>query len=290
MSIPVPIAGQVEDENPYVRRIVFARQEIDPPGDEYLTVDDVMVLSLWSPTAASTVQLSVRILAPSGVVDPRFEILAGQTTGTTPATLVLRNMEGFLLSASITSPNAPSGQAFVTLEIVRGRGSADLTRGAVLIAGYPDQGRSIGYPETPVRSSLDGRGMMRIVTGAVPAAGAEISDTVPAGRQWILRAARFTLVASAVVAIRRVSLTIDDGLGNVPLQASAAGTQVAGVTQVYSVAAGFSDISNAQAQQVHFALEARLLPGWRIRTVTALIDVGDQYTAAVYLVEEFITA
>src|SRR4051794_36291420 len=51
----------------------------------------------------------------------------------------------------------------------------------------------------------------KTVTGPDPAAGAEILVTVPAGKWWLLRALRFTLVTSATVANRRPALTIDDG-------------------------------------------------------------------------------
>src|SRR5713101_7361481 len=211
--------AQVEDSPDYNKLVYFKRHHVQPPGNEYITVDDVMVLSFWSPTASSTVRLSVRIQTPDGQVDVRLEEKAAQTTGTAAQTITLRNMEGFLLSASATSPDAPHGQVFVTLELYRGRGSSDVTRGAVLLSGYPDELRAIGYPESPVQSSLDGRGLMRIVTGAVPAAGAEISDAVPAGRQWIVRGGRFQLTASVAVATRIVSVVVDDGAGNVPFKA-----------------------------------------------------------------------
>jgi|SRR5882672_11819435 len=274
----------------YNKRVYFKRHHVQPPGDEYVTRDDILRLSFWSPTAASTVRLSVRVLTPEGNVDPRFETVNAQTAGTTPGVLTLNNLEGFLLSASVSSPDAPRGQVFVTLEIIRGLGSADVTRGAVLLAGYPDQLRSIGYPESPVQSSLDGRGLMRIVTGAVPAAGAEISDTVPAGRQWILRSARLSLATAAVIAARIVGLTVDDGAGAIPAESTAGVAQAISLTRVYSFAPGFSGLNLTGVYSVPWVFESRLLPGWRIRTRTQAIDPGDQYSAAVYLVEEFITA
>lgn len=274
----------------YNHLVYFRRQDVQPPGFEYVTRDDILLLSLWSPTASSTVQLSLRVLGPDGTIRPRFETLIGQTTGTVPLTLALQNMEGFLLSAQVVSTNAPQGQAYVTLEIVRGRGSSDATRGALLLAGYPDQLRSIGYPETLPRSSIEGRGLMRIVTGAVPAAGADISDAVPAGRQWILRGARFQLTAAVAVANRIVSLMIDDGAGNIAVESTVGFLQAAAVVELYSFAPGLAGVAGGGVVSCGFAFESRLLPGWLIRTRTQNVQAADQFTAAKYLVEEFITA
>jgi hypothetical protein len=283
------ILDAIETAIDAARQVTFKRFNVQPPGNEYVTLDDVLLLSIWSPTAISTVRLSVRVLSPDGQVDPRFETRNVQTIGAAPFQLELRNMEGFLLSASVTSPDAPRGQVFVTLEIVRGRGTADLTRGAILLAGYPDELRSVGYPESPARSSLDGRGLMRIVTGAVPAAGAEILDAVPAGRQWILRAARFQLTTAAAVANRVVGLAIDDGAGNIPAESTAGIIQVAALAREYSFAPGCTGLNGTTIVSAPWVFESRLLPGWRILTRSQALQAADQYTAAVYLVEEFIT-
>lgn len=64
-----------------------------------------------------------------------------------------------------------------------------------------------------ILDGLDERSSSRVdvIVGANPAAGAEVSETVPAGETWCLLGVRVTLVTSATVATRQPILTLDDG-------------------------------------------------------------------------------
>src|SRR5207244_1576597 len=124
--------------------------------------------------------------------------------------------------------------------------------------------------------------------GADPAAGAEILDTVPANAQWRVIALRATLVTSAVVATRGPHLLFDDGANvfgrysqSVAITASATWNIDWGVS---SPEAGnnFQEIKSNIAPVI-------LTPGWRIRTVTASLDAGDNWGPNVYLLEEWIS-
>ncbi len=135
-------------------------------------------------------------------------------------------------------------------------------------------------------------GIYKAVLGTVPAAGAEILDTVPDGVLWRLVAVSFDLSTSVDVATRRVVFVVDTGpVGPIVIRSSANVDQLASLTFRYQGAAlgtapGVIDsATNLYLMPLPPALYLR--PGFRLRTVTAGLQVSDQYTQAVYFVEEW---
>lgn len=123
-----------------------------------------------------------------------------------------------------------------------------------------------------------GAGSMSTTTGSDPAAGAELSVTVPAGERWELVSVQASLVTSAVAANRRVVLTVDNGTtvyARIPVGA----TQAASLTYVYGFIAGLGYANgsvldlNVTTGVPPMILEA----GYRIRTATVNIDAGDNW-------------
>lgn len=129
-------------------------------------------------------------------------------------------------------------------------------------------------------------GVLKVVNGADPAAGAECQDTVPAGKVWRLISVLLTLVTNATVANRRVHMTLDDG-ATVWYRRGSNATQAASLTQNYQFAgeageAAVRDLFAADPLPI-FDLPA----GSRISTVTVNKDAGDNYGAPKYYIEEF---
>lgn len=116
-------------------------------------------------------------------------------------------------------------------------------------------------------------------SGTDPAAGAEASVTVPAGDNWTLTSALISLVTDATVANRRVHLIIDDGTTTV-LNLVGSVDQAASLTVVYSWTAGGNDSAAVRDGVLNLGqlpTDLRLLPGWRIRTLTTGLQAGDNY-------------
>lgn len=129
-------------------------------------------------------------------------------------------------------------------------------------------------------------GVIRTVTGTNPAAGAEVSETVPAGKEWRLLSIAVALVTSATAATRRPHLLIDDGT-TVSYRRASNATQAASLTQNY-VFAGEGPEAAVRGTWVADPLPSLPLgAGYRIRTSTESIQAGDDYGAPVLLVEEF---
>jgi hypothetical protein len=266
----------------------FKRRSIQPPTVFYVTLDDVLELDFWSVDAAVTVQLSVRMMGRDGQVIPRFETNTKQTTGTTPQQITLKNVEGYLLSASVITPSALRGSVFVSLKIRRGLGSGDSTAGEILLQGYPGSTGGISYPRSPIASPLDGRGLMRSIALANPAAGIEFSQAVPAGVNWILRSVKGVLTASGAAANRVARLKIADGAANVLILSSADLAEVATLAFTYNWFNGAVASLAGPTVQAGIPGDLRLLPTWTIGSVTTAIDAADQWSAVTMCVEEFI--
>ena len=95
-------------------------------------------------------------------------------------------------------------------------------------------------------------------------------------------------MTSAVVANRTPVLTIDDG-ANVIFETGTNVAQTATQTAKYRAAVGVPLTTfGALAYLLPLPGDLELAAGSRIRTVTGAIDVGDDYSAPVYTLEEWI--
>jgi hypothetical protein len=134
------------------------------------------------------------------------------------------------------------------------------------------------------------RGRLRVITGTNPAAGVEISETVPAGKRWLLKSVMFQLV-TGVGGGGSVSLVIDDGT-TVGWREGTTVTQGASITMFYVFADGTtrgqsvaSGAGNLNVGPLPRAIE--LAAGWRFRTQLDGLNANDDYGAPTYIVEEW---
>lgn len=266
----------------------FLRRGVQPPSNLYIERDDIIRVEILSPGGAQTVRVSMRLMQPDGQVTPQQFEYTVTTATVNPQVQIIDGLEGFLLSMSINSTASLRGQVFVRTLMQRGAGSSDLTRGEILCQGYASLYESLSYPYGTIDSSLRGRGALRAFIGSAPAAGAEISETVPVGRNWILRSFVTTLVTSATVASREPSVTVDDGGANILARSVDSSGIAASRTVILNWAPGLVQERGSVVHDMAFPMEMRMLPTWRIRTNTLAIQAGDQYAAPAILVEEFI--
>jgi hypothetical protein len=276
----------------YDALVDFRRRGISGPPLVYLTVDDTLLVEYYQPQANFTVIVTLRVLTPAGQVVPVAYNYpnASNTVGTAPTQKQISGVEGYLLSATVFSSAQSRGQTFVRLSVRRGYGSQDTANPMVLCQGYATTYEYVCWPNGEIESPLDGRGYMSITVVSAPAAGAEISVPVPAGVNWILRSVSYSLTTSAVVANRLSHLVLDDG-ANIFWEGVSGSAEAASLTERYSWTAGISAQSDAgNVIQGAIPTECRMRPGWRVRTVTSALDLGDQYSSAIILAEVFTPA
>lgn len=131
------------------------------------------------------------------------------------------------------------------------------------------------------------QGRIRILTGTVPAAGAEYTETVPGSVRWRLISIKM-LYTTVGVANRTVNFIIDDGT-NTFYRNQLAYLITAGLAETIVLAPGLTQTTALPASLINFAqipMDLILLPGFRFSTSTTNIQAGDTYTAIFWEIEE----
>lgn len=120
-----------------------------------------------------------------------------------------------------------------------------------------------------------------------PVAGAEFVISPQRFGAFQVLGLVFTLTTSAVVANRQVTLSIDDGTTTI-WRAVAAQVQAATATVNHQLHLDSAQLPlTAGLTIMSFPAEGHLLRrGWHLRSLTAAIDVGDQYSAIGLYVQE----
>jgi len=159
----------------------------------------------------------------------------------------------------------------------------------LLCQGYVYSGHELMWPPGTDEDMLSGPPLLRSVTGTNPAAGVEISETVPTNARWRLIALLVQLVTDATVANRRPHFIVDDGV-NTLFEVETGTDQAASQTIRYNFANTGYRVAVA-AQNIAYLTAPFYLPlfqGWRVRTSTVNLQAGDDYGAPQLLVEEWI--
>src|SRR4051812_18481105 len=167
-----------------------------------VTGEDNLRITTIGALANAVLAIEGRLVSPAGVTMP-FAERHVPSSAYASLSQILPIAEGTLthLQVRATTGAALRGHVFAVVEVVRGGGSNAQPLGTIL-QGYVTATQRLAWPGSPLESSIAGAGRLRSLTGTDPAAGVEISETVPAGARWRLVAVRLLLVTSAVVANR----------------------------------------------------------------------------------------
>lgn len=268
------------------REITFDLDSAQPPINQYVGKDDQLFVMVACSTAGAIVTIFARMMMPDGTLQQnQWQTLS---TGSRQGQAVAFPLpECFLLSASAIVNTLPFNTIYVQLSIARGIPSLGFQH-LVLCKGYANGNMPISWPWGVNTTSLDCAGAIRSFTGTTPGAGAEISETVPIGAKWRLRSFNLKLTTTAVAGAREIQLFIDDGT-NVVFRMGAGSSQIASLSPNYSYFPGgqFYNSNNLNKSSI-LPIDCIIMPGYRIRTSTVGIDVGDQYSAVQYEVEEWL--
>lgn len=265
-----------------------ARPGLEGSSSIYATGEDHLRIRSFNSAAGVTLAIEGRMLLPNGCIVPIADRHVPNTDRTEQTSFV-GLAEGYLQTLTIrASGGTPRrGQCYVLVDFVRGRSTAVQLVGC-LVAGYATDTGRLAWPGSPISDSADGPGVIRTIVGTNPAAGVEIVETVPTNARWRLKTFNYTLVASGAAANRRPVLTIDDG-ANILWQSFSNVAQTAGQTAIYRAGIGTPFLLyDTLAYHLPLPVDLPLQGGYRIRTVTAAIDAGDDYAAPIYTVEEWI--
>lgn len=122
---------------------------------------------------------------------------------------------GQLLNVTVFTGSATGslGLTYAIVQLVRGVGPAAIVM-ATLLGGYVTEVQGLGFPGSPIRSSLDGPGRLVNSGSIFHGVGAELSLQQPAGVRWEVVSLRTKLSTSAAAGNRRPRLRFDTGPGS----------------------------------------------------------------------------
>ncbi len=266
----------------------ITRELVQPPSRVYMGVDDRLYVRSRNSVVGTRLQVAGRLLTADGSIVP-FNFEHVPLTNRAASIEAFRLAEGYLLSVVVFSTAASQrrGQTFVEIGLLRGRDVRDSVVD-VLARDYIAIEEPLAFPGGPIRSSLEGPGALRSITGTDPAAGAEISETVPSDARWKLLAIRFAFVTDANAANRGVLVELTDGT-NTYHHTRQHDVQTASLTTTYNYAVGTFFEATALFLEHHNVLPELLMAAGHVwTTVTGSIQAGDNYGAPQYLVEEWI--
>lgn len=270
---------------PWMDRIRLAQGS---PNAFYMTGEDALQISGWNITTGVRLTVSGRFMGLDGRIQAFVHDVA-LTTDRVIASVVRSLGEGWLLNLTLNSGGTPSpyGQTFARAQVVRGLSASGIVIGT-LCAGYVTSVRPIAFPGGRVRGAVDGPGNIRSITGTNPAAGVEISETVPTGARWRLLVFKAALTTDATVANRGVRLIIDDGAATI-FQGEPSELQTATQGLIWQAANGVQRATATLAVPTWaFPVTMMLLAGYRIATSVNNLQAGDDWGAPQLLVEEWL--
>ena len=159
---------------------------------------------------------------------------------------------------------------------------------ALLMAGYVYDTSKIAYPGGQLEGSTEGPGLIRSITGTDPAAGVEISETVPTGARWRFISMKVTLVTDATVDDRVPTLNLTDGTNELT-RFPAPTAHTASITKIYTFSS-IGDVTSVISEGIvaSTGIDIILSAGFMIKTFTRGLKAGDNYGAPQLLVEEWI--
>lgn len=290
-AINLPGSAPSESSAPgsgYQHIIQFATKGVQPPSPVYIGVNDSLQLFAFSVNVFGPVLLELRLLLPDGTIQVQEESLT-VTTAFTALTKNVRLAEGYLLSVSVSTSNTSvtHGSLFVAVRILRGFPPAG-TFAYTLTQGYITPNAALSWPFGTQQFPTDQQGGLRGVSVANPAAGADWSLVVPANLRWSILGVQATLVTNATVANRAPSLQIQDPVGH-GYDVTAPGAQAASQTIIWNWTPGGPEktIVGVDASAT-LGVPTKVGPAWVIRTVTSLLQAGDQWSTISLVFEEWL--
>lgn len=261
---------------------------MSPANAIYFSEDDRLELGHRSSSNSINITVDGRFVDRNGEVHYFQEVFT--SVSSVAFTLTRWKLgEGFLLSlrVSTTSTTLRRGNIYARVRVRRG---AD-TAGPIvqtLLQGYLTSDTDLVWPEGRHEHAFAGHGLLRSITGTDPAAGVEISETVPTGRVWRLVSMRFALVADATVINRIPVVTLDDGT-NVFFASQSSNALTASLSRNYTASAQGGKVTNETTEDaILLPPDLYLFQGWRIRTATTGLQAGDNYGAPQLMVEEWL--
>ena len=167
---------------------------------------DWLALTLTTSDATGTVRLTARLLRDDGEIVVTTELMTFSGTGTQTA-IVARLSDGWLqgFDVSVASGTITDGEVVAAVHLGTGEGSVRSYQ-CCLASGEITNIRSLGLGAFLIRGpeTTTSQPTIEVNKPANPAAGAQLTWTVPVGEVWEIQSLYVELVTDATASNRRV--------------------------------------------------------------------------------------
>lgn len=263
----------------------FLTRDIQPPSFAYIGPSDFLQIAAWANVGAQTITVQGRILRTDGQVIPFSFTVAPAATRVVVNTFFPLE-EGYLLGLFASASAGSFGQLAAKIQLNKSGSTPPDFAYQILSQGIVENKVGLAWPPGTFMAPVTIAGTITAVVGTAPAAGAEVSQTVPTGARWRLKGVVVSLVTAVAVANRAPTIIIDDGT-NTAAQYQAAAVQAASLTRtIVGAAIGAAPDLTAPVIPVFMAPDIPMLAGWRIRTSTTNLQAADAYGTPIFYVEE----
>jgi hypothetical protein len=270
------------------QRTVQEQRNAIPQGDLAREAWDYIGMSVWSSTSGITVRFLGEYQMCTGEIQHfARDVVASSDRSVVETDINLPACRLVSITAILAAGTATRGQVYARANRQKGSGGSAIPMGSTL-AGYVTNNYAPTWPNGRVEDPTLGPGVIRAFTGTNPAAGAEVSETVPTGARWKLHAMTTRLVTAAGGSARRAHYEITDGATRL-LIVHPERTQAASGTNDYAWLNTLSIVdATTNVNSLGLPPGFTLLPGWVINTVTTNLAAGDDWGAPQMIVEEWI--
>lgn len=194
---------------PAVPAIFGGGRVLPSPSQFYLTGEDRLRVVGANALPGVRIKLQVRTARIDGTIQAQsLDFVPTSDRSITSTDYAIG--DGSLLNCTIfASSGAPQvGQTYVMVQLVRGAPGGAIVLGT-LLAGYITRTQALGFPGSPIQSSLDTAGYERGLTGASWAAGATPYEYCPTGAIWKLSGVIAFVQCSAAASNRSCRLFLN---------------------------------------------------------------------------------
>lgn len=268
----------------------FSYRNLRPETALYFAREDDLRVEITSSVAGLVVATRARFLRTDGIIIP-VDVQVSPTSNRVATVVQTRLGEGFMLNiaVSILTGTPQHGSVYASVRIARGSQASPFFLNQ-LVADYVTQTYSPGWPTSNIVPTVGQVGNIRNVLGTNPAAGAEISETVPTNARWRLHLLRFQGTFDGTAVTRRVRLAISQD-GDTFYAHSSPATSGAGEVTIFHWCRGlgFEQATSFSGIQVHGLPDMWLPAGSIIFTSTVGLQAGDDFSAPQIQVEEWLS-
>lgn len=260
---------------------------IESAGAIYCTNNDVLRIIVSNSVATQHIRVTIRFMS----IKNEVTLLSYQyqaPVAATPANYFIKLQEGYILSIIVSHVGTGGGMGTLYCAgfLVSDQSAAAL-HSMKLFSGYITLNLPVSYPSNVSQMPLLNHGSFFRPIFANPAAGADLSFTIPLPSLFHLLSLKFTFTTDVNVANRIVSLIFDDG-GVSFYQIFCPANHAAGLTYFYEFSRNFLSFYN-QSNHYYVSIPDFFLPGnYRILTSITNIQVGDQISSIGILFERFL--